>query len=82
MLGEIRTYLKQRGTASLSDIATHFNTSPDAAELALGYWINKGKVRTIAPPCDSSCNGCGAAEQLYQWVARETPVQWYRKQLN
>jgi len=79
MLGEIRAYLKQRETASLSEIATHFNTSPDAVELAVSYWINKGKIRAVAPPCNSSCTGCAGAEQLYQWIEQEKPVQWHRK---
>ena len=80
MLGEIRNYLKQRGPASLTEIATRFDVDTEAARLALDYWINKGKIRTIAPPCDSSpCNGCAGAEHLYQWIEQEKQVQWYQK---
>ncbi len=80
MLGDIRTYLKQRGPASLSEIATRFDVGTEAAKLALDYWINKGKIQTIAPPCDSgSCNGCAGVEQLYQWIGPEKRVQWYQK---
>ncbi|GEM_PF-838850 len=81
MLGELRSYLKQRGTASLSEIAAHFDTTPDAAELALGYWIRKGKVRAVAPPCSESCYGCTERERIYQWIMHERPVQWHRKEV-
>jgi len=80
MLGEIRDYLRQRGTASLREIAIHFDTSPESARLALTYWMNKGKVQAIDPACDSNCSGCqGGTEPLYCWTEQEKPVRWYRR---
>ncbi len=67
MLGEIRNYLKRRGGATPGEISAHLGASEQATELALNYWINKGKIRIVTPPC-GSCNGCAGARQLYQWI--------------
>jgi len=45
LLGDIRNYLKQRGEATLQDVAIHFDITPDSARFALDYWQGKGKVR-------------------------------------
>ena len=57
LLGEIRNYLQQRGSASLSDVATHFDIAPDTARFALDYWQQRGKVRAVNAACGSG--GCG-----------------------
>jgi len=61
-LGEIRNYIKKRGTSSLIDVATHFDISQEAAKLAVA--------------CGSSCGGCGSASENYQWVNEEHPIHW------
>jgi len=77
MLGEIRNYLRRRGTASLREIAIHLDTPPEAAQLALDYWMKKGKVTIVHPACDTGCTGCpGDKEPLYRWVERERPVRF------
>jgi hypothetical protein len=79
MLGEIRDYLQQRGSASLRDVATHFDIAPDTARFALGYWQKKGKVREMAAGCGSGgCGkGCGGGSAAsYEWVKREIPLRW------
>ncbi len=82
MLGEIRDYLQQRGSASLTDVATHFDISPDTAQFALNYWQRKGKVREQAAACSSggcggkSCGGTRAATN-YEWVKRDIPLHWF-----
>ena len=76
-LGEIRNYIKKRGQSSLSDVATHFDISKEAARLALDFWVKKGKLQTQNAVCGSSCNGCGSADESYQWVKAEKTIQWY-----
>jgi predicted ArsR family transcriptional regulator len=84
ILGDIRDYLRQRGSASLSDVAIHFDIAPDAAQFALHYWQKKGKVREQAASCGSggcgdSCSGTKSA--TYEWVKRDIALQWMpRKQ--
>ncbi len=79
MLGEIRDYLRQRETISLSDITNRFDISAEAAKLALEYWVDKGKVSKIGAACGSSCGGCGSAEDNYQWLDREQVIKLFRK---
>ncbi len=83
MLGEIRDYLQQRGSASLNDEATHFDITQDTAQFALNYWQRKGKIRELAAgACGSggcggkSCGGTKAATN-YEWVKRAVPLQWF-----
>ncbi|MEE9351422.1 MAG: FeoC-like transcriptional regulator [Thiotrichaceae bacterium] len=78
MLGEIRHYLKKRDVATLSDVATRFDVSPEAAQLAVEYWMKQGKVKAVSAACGSSCGGCGSANESYQWVDKMTPVTWYK----
>jgi len=75
-LGEIRNYIKKRGTSSLIDVANHFDISQEAAKLAVEYWIKKGKIREQGVACGSSCGGCGSASENYQWVNEEHPIHW------
>jgi len=75
-LGEIRNYIKRRGDSSLTDVATHFDISSEAAKLAIEYWIKKGKVAERGAACGSSCGGCGSASESYQWVNDEHAIRW------
>ncbi|OOZ37607.1 FeoC-like transcriptional regulator [Solemya velesiana gill symbiont] len=71
ILSDIRQYLLQRGHASLSDIATHFDSNPDAVRGMLETWIRKGKVRKrlANSDCGSSCCQCDAAAvEIYEWI--------------
>lgn len=79
LLGEIRDYLKQRGNASLQDVAIHFDIAPETAELALHYWQKKGKIRAMSTGCGSagcSSGGCSGTASVYEWTGREIPLQW------
>ncbi len=67
LLSDIRQYLKQRGTATLDEVAIHFDIATDAAKFALNYWIKKGKINKFGASCNSSCGGCGAGGETYQW---------------
>ncbi|HPY41254.1 MAG TPA: FeoC-like transcriptional regulator [Thiolinea sp.] len=80
LLSDIRSYLQQRGTASLKDVAVHFDIAPDTAQFALNYWQNKGKIREQAASCGSgSCGGCSSnssSAAIYTWVKKEVPIRW------
>lgn len=82
LLGEIRHYLQKRGTASVYDVATHFDIAQDTARFALNYWQRQGKVREQGGSCGSGCSGksCGGAEaaKLYEWVKRDIPLRWFK----
>jgi len=70
ILGDIRDYLRERGQASLADLALHFDSEPDAMRGMLDLWLRKGRVRSIRLGQD--CSGCtqcdAAANEVYQWV--------------
>ena len=71
ILSDIREYLKQRGQASLGDIALHFDADPAAVQGMLEIWIRKGKVekRAATASCGSSCQQCDpAATEIYRWL--------------
>ncbi len=77
ILADVRSYLKQRGEASLSDLALHFDTDPEALRGMLDVWVRKGKVvhRRNTAACGSTCNQCDVAStELYVW-AGSTRVQ-------
>jgi hypothetical protein len=80
LLADIRHYLKQRGIASLDEVAIHFDIATDSASFALNYWINKGKVTELGANCSSSCKGCNSNESHYQWKEiSAVPIQWLQK---
>ena len=71
ILSDIKQYLSQRGSASLTDISTHFDTDPDAMRGMLSQWIRKGRVakHVAGSSCNSSCNKCDTGPtEIYQWV--------------
>ncbi len=72
ILSEIKSYLMERGSAPLSDIALHFDSEPDAVRGMLEQWVRKGKVRKnlLSASCGSSCDKCDtAATEVYEWIA-------------
>ena len=75
ILADIRNYLRQRGQASLSDVALHFDSEPDAVRGMLDIWVRKGKL--IKLDGGSACGGCkqcdAAANEIYQWVTGDAP---------
>lgn len=78
MLGDIRNYLKRRQTASLAEIATHFDISQEAAKLAVDYWVKKGKAKNVAMACGSSCGSCNDGNENYEWVGQAKRIRWFR----
>ena len=70
MLLAIRSLLQDRGQASLTDLALHFRTSPEAMRGMVQHWVAKGQVRALPCPgaCARGCGGCSTATELYGWV--------------
>ena len=70
ILADIKAYLRQRGQASLADLALHFDSEPEALRGMLEVWIRKGRVRKIQ--LGGSCGGCSecdpTAGETYQWI--------------
>jgi predicted ArsR family transcriptional regulator len=70
ILSQIRSYLAERGQATLADIALHFDAEPEAVRGMLEHWVRKGRVeqRKVEAACGTSCNRCDpAAMELYVW---------------
>ena len=72
ILSDIKQYLSQRDSASLSDMCIHFDTDPNAMRGMLEQWIRKGRIskQSVSASCGGSCNKCGQeSTEIYQWVA-------------
>lgn len=70
---DVRDYLQQRGSCTLKDIATHFNTQPAAVQFVVGEWERRGKVRNMMGTCSTggTCGGScckSVPDPVYQWV--------------
>ena len=75
ILSQVRDYLQQRGQCTLSDIALHFDTDPDAVRGMLEVWIRKGKVKkqSATGSCGTSCNSCDpSSTEIYVWCEHKT----------
>ena len=69
MLTDLKGYLAERRSASLTEIARHFSTDPDALRPMLEHWIRKGKVRRDDGNRCNGCSACAAADiEFYEWV--------------
>ncbi|WP_419630450.1 FeoC-like transcriptional regulator, partial [Thiolapillus sp.] len=55
ILSELKTYLQQRGQATLADVVNHFDVDANVARDMLQVWIRKGKVHKLqaAASCGS-----------------------------
>ncbi len=72
MLPAVRDYLRQRGQATLAEVATHCRVSPDVARQMLQVWERKGQVRSrkANSACGTSCSQCDPAfTEVWEWVA-------------
>ena len=78
ILSELRDHLRQRGQASLLELAQHFDAEPEALRGMLEHWIRKGQVRRhqAGGACGGGCTQCDPASlELYQWGVEGTPTQ-------
>jgi hypothetical protein len=79
ILSDIKRYLRERGQASLQDIALHFDADPEAVRGMLEQWIRKDKVerRMLGEACGSGCTKCDpTGVEFYIWVDQEKPPHW------
>jgi DeoR/GlpR family transcriptional regulator of sugar metabolism len=78
LLTEIKTYLMTHKRADITNIARHFDISPESARAFLEYWVRKGKVAQLdggVGQCQS-CKGnpsCHAPSEVYQWLDQGAP---------
>lgn len=78
ILSDLRDYLRQRGQASLQDMALHFDADPEALRGMLEHWIRKGKVtrQTAKASCGDSCTQCDPATvEIYVWGRQQQPAE-------
>ncbi|GEM_PF-182666 len=69
-LASLRDYLRQRGQATLAEVANHFRIPPEVARQMLEVWLRKGRVRRrwATASCGSGCSQCDpAATEIYEW---------------
>ena len=71
ILSDIKGYLQERKQATLSDLALHFDSDPEAMRGMLARWMEKGKViKTVqSNGCKKGCSSCGcnATAEIYTW---------------
>lgn len=70
ILSQIKSYLRQRGEASLQEIALHFHSDPEAVRGMLELLLRKGRIscRRISGACGGSCCKCDpATTEIYCW---------------
>ncbi|WP_320144160.1 FeoC-like transcriptional regulator [uncultured Cohaesibacter sp.] len=76
ILSDVNRYLRERGRANTSDIATHFGVAPEAVEGMLQMLEARGRVRALpaeTSPCGSSCCSCSiskCASQMWETMQR------------
>jgi len=68
-LTDIKQYLSLNGSASLPELARHFNADSALIESMLDLWIRKGRVvLRHSKSCGSSCCGnCSSSSQGGTW---------------
>jgi putative ferrous iron transport protein C len=66
VISEIRTYLRDQGSAPLSDLARRFDMDEDAVRGMLDLWVRKGLITIHAPA--ESCDGCTACDVRFQEI--------------
>jgi len=72
ILRELRDYIKQRNQVEIGEIASHFDTDPDALRGMIDHMIRKGQVQKLS--CGSACSSsscCSVAiSEVFQWTGK------------
>jgi putative ferrous iron transport protein C len=74
ILSELRVYLADRKRAPLADMASRFDTDPDALRGMLAVLERKGRVRRLSPGagCSGGCCKCDPASvEVFEWIDGE-----------
>lgn len=58
MLGQITAWLKERGSATVAELALHFDMEPAAMDGMLQTLLRKGRVELISGGKCAACKGC------------------------
>ncbi|MBB4199321.1 hypothetical protein CCR94_21425 [Rhodoblastus sphagnicola] len=68
-LTDAKAYLMDKRRATLCDIATHFDSSPDAARHVMQHWVAKGRAKLLrGAPCKAGCACASRPDDVYEWV--------------
>ncbi|MCA1974593.1 MAG: FeoC-like transcriptional regulator [Caenispirillum sp.] len=72
-MSSVRDYLADKRRATLTDIALHFDSRPEAVRPVLDRWQEKGRVEVLqgASACGKSSSACGCCtkpEAVYVWL--------------
>lgn len=73
ILSDIRQYLKLNQRAAVYDLATHFDSDPDAIRAMLEEWERRGQVKKLpqGTACNGGCKQCAPETvELYEWCGR------------
>ena len=73
ILSELRNYIELHGQATLSDLATRFDSEPSAIQGMLQRWIDKGQIdeQRLTASCGDSCQQCDKNDSLlYVWAGQ------------
>jgi putative ferrous iron transport protein C len=72
ILADLREYLMTRRRAPLNELATRFETDPEALRAMLEQWIRKGRVRRLdgGGACGGCCGCTDKLPEVYEWVPR------------
>lgn len=68
---ELRTYVKEHRHVTLTDLAIHFQSDPQAIKAAMQTWIKKGVVNATQAEagCSKGCCKCKTEDiTIYQWL--------------
>lgn len=58
MLSQITVWLKERGSATVAELALHFDMEPAAMDGMLQTLVRKGRVECIGGGKCAACKGC------------------------
>lgn len=75
ILADVRDYLRTHRTATLGDLALHFDVPHEAMRGMVEQFVAKGRVKPLAfeATCNTACpTACDdTAMTIYQWVGRD-----------
>jgi len=71
----VKSYLRERGRASLHELALRLDSTPEAVRPLVELWIAKGQARAVTPEDGPSCRSgscgscCGGTEPaVFEWL--------------
>ena len=74
ILTDIKQYLIDNRSASLTDLSVRFHVEPDAMRGMLDQWIKKGRLKKLpeGAKCSNCCGGCDSVQlEIYEWEGKK-----------